>query len=321
MINITFDKRLELIYGLQYAIKKKYNLPLYWIEETNREYDEKFLEIYDKGITKEFEEYMLNNGLDSYERCVEIALSLDENYNIISNSKIDSIKNYNKNFNERLLSKYLKEFVLRSNYEDFFKSNQITYNELIMKFNTALNTYIEFDKKIITDFFDCTLENIEIKLLNFSGGSCGIIDNNNDVVYVEGIRSISDTEFVFNNRIILTLIHECSHPYVNPLSFKYFKDINLDNLLNNAIDNGLEECYHNKLYLINETMVRAISIYLVIKYMEDDYVERYITRQENVGYIYIKPLIKLFDKKNQYSTFEEFYKNEFVPFIIKMNSK
>ena len=81
---VAFDKRLELIYGLQYYVSRKYNVKFYWIKENYKEYNAKFYEMCDGVITEQFEKYILNGGLDSYNRCIDIAFHLDENYGFIN---------------------------------------------------------------------------------------------------------------------------------------------------------------------------------------------------------------------------------------------
>ena len=46
MINIDFDKRLELIFGLQYCVARKYNTKFDWIHENYKKYNDEFKSIY-----------------------------------------------------------------------------------------------------------------------------------------------------------------------------------------------------------------------------------------------------------------------------------
>ena len=121
-MNITFDKRLDLIFGLIYSASKDNNYNFRWAADMNPEYDEKFYQIYKKGITSEFENYIVSGGLDSYTRCVSIALSLNENYEVVENRDIQQIYSRNSIFNSEKLSAYLKEFVEKSHYEEFYAS-------------------------------------------------------------------------------------------------------------------------------------------------------------------------------------------------------
>ena len=84
-MNIGFDKRLELLYGILYCVNKDMNNTLHpglFIEEIPS-YCNEFYEIYKKGINDEFIELIKNKGINSsWAAPAIIALSLDKNYNI-----------------------------------------------------------------------------------------------------------------------------------------------------------------------------------------------------------------------------------------------
>lgn len=74
------------------------------------------------------------------------------------------------------------------------------------------------------------------------------------------LNSVNDEKEI-SNKVINTCIHEFSHSYVNPLGYKYFKDVNIDNLFNEAKSNGLQNSYYDKYSFINEYVVRAVQVY------------------------------------------------------------
>lgn len=45
-----------------------------------------------------------------------------------------------------------------------------------------------------------------------------------------------------------------------------------------------------------------------------------IDKEKNNGFLYIEELVKLFDKKNNYDTFEEFFKNEIVKYCLTLSN-
>lgn len=317
MISIRFDKRLDLIFGLLYSVDKDNNCNFNWVASMYPEFDEAFYTIYKKGITKEFETYILKGGLDSYNRTVSIAFSLSDNYEIVKNFEIEKIITRNSNFNPKQLSKFLQQFVEKSGYEHFYKSFGPLQQKLVTNFRQTLDVYGPFDSSIIEDFFGYSKGFMEIVLLNFSNGSYGMLLDNH-IIYVSGI-AIKDGKFYKYN--LSTLFHEFSHPYVNPLGEKYFKNINLNGILINSKKNGLEACYNGFITLINEYMVRAIQIILSSHFFEKDYIQRHIKWQKELGYPYIEELILIFKFKDNYSSFEEFYKNEIVGFFVKLNQE
>ena len=220
--------------------------------------------------------------------------------------------------NAVVLSRLLKEFVIKSNYEEFYKNHYPIFEELIKKYKTALNKYVTFNEDIITNFYGYKIKKFKIYLFNFVNGSFGI--NLEESIYNLN-SSLLNKNLEFSPRIINTCFHEFSHPYINPLGYKYFKDINIEKILEEAIANNLEDCYCNQVILINEYLVRGIQVYLASKYMEKDYIERQIFYHKSRGYVYIEEVINLLNNKDSYSNFEEFYKNEIVPYFIELNDK
>ena len=319
MIEITFNKKLDLIFGLIYSVYRDTNhVSDYpnWVKSTYPIFDNAFYDLYKKGITEEFKDYILNGGLDTYNRTVDIGLSLNDDYEITTNEKITEICARNKIFNPTLLSKYLKNFCNKIDYDKFYLSFNNIQQNLIKEFRKALNTYVVFYPKIIENFFGYSKGTMKIIILNFSSGSYGM-ETENEIIYVSGIAV--NNEIKFSTRIICVLFHEFSHPYVNPLGKKYFGNLELEEVVKSSQENGLERCYNGLVTLINEYVVRAIQVVLSSRYLEDSYNTRHIEWLKKIGYPYIEDLINLFEKKENYMTFEEFYKFEIVKFFCELN--
>lgn len=83
MLVIKFDKRLELIYGLLFCTKIDRNTEITFVSDMYPNYDKKFYEMYKTGISKEFSDYIVNGGLDTYNRCIDIANAISENYDVV----------------------------------------------------------------------------------------------------------------------------------------------------------------------------------------------------------------------------------------------
>ncbi len=323
MLNISFNKNIELIFGLMYSVNKDYGLePKSLFGDTIPSYCKEFYDLYKENIDLELIEYIRNGGLDTYNRSAEIALSLDSNYTIIEDEYIKRIKRSNPNFNKEKLERLLKSFVKRSNYNNFYLQHIDFYNNLINKYRNALNKFVNFDESLLVNFYGYKKGKMSIVLYNFTQGSFGY-HNSTDIINIRCVQNISKDEnnIEFSSNSIINCFHEFSHPYINPLGYKYFKDIDLSNLFKEAKISGLQSCYNNNLTLINEYVVRAIQIYLGNKYMDKDYMKKHIEGNKSIGYKYIEDVVKLFDKKEKYSNFEEFYKNEIVVFFIKLNEK
>ena len=75
--------------------------------------------LYENNRTLELDKFILSGGFGKGVSSVELALSLDDNYNIVNPSP-----RLKENINIELANKYIKDFVLRSNYEAFALKNK-----------------------------------------------------------------------------------------------------------------------------------------------------------------------------------------------------
>lgn len=313
-VEIKFDKRLELILGLQYCVNKEYDMDFQWITKDENVYYNEFYNLYTKYAVDELKEYVKNGGFDSFSRTIELALSLNDNYQLETNPKIEKIVNSNSNLNLSKINDLLFGFVKDSNYDKFFLKNQEYYNDNISLMKKLIEKDGGLDIDNLINFFDNRSKEFKIILANFSLGSFGIYGINNNVVLcircVDGLKKQS--------HIIPNLYHEYLHSYINPLGEKYFTNVDINKLFNEAENNGLAKCYNTGIILINEYMVRAITIYLIKNKFPFDYIERNIEREKKEGYIYIEQLLLMLEKKYKYINFEDFYKKLIVPFFINL---
>ena len=114
------------------------------------------------------------------------------------------------------------------------------------------------------------------------------------------------------------------HPVIYPTLDKcieYEQHFDYESLINEALKNGLQNCYNNWITLINEYMVRAVQIFLDIDIMEKDYIKQLILNHQKIGYIHIEEIINLLKNKNNYNNFKEFYKKEIVNYFIELNNR
>lgn len=322
MLNISFDKRLELIFGLQYCVFKDNNIEYDMLLENNENYCKDFYKLYKDNASEELINYIKNGGFDTYNRTAEIANSLDENYNIKEDENIKKIIKNNKNFDKNKLELLLKDFVINSNYKKFYDEHSKYYNEVIELFKQKLNKFVKFDEKIIIDFYGFKLGDFQVKLFNFTLGSFGAKFDNKITYIANTYPSNSKKEPVrIPDSIIATLFHEYSHPYCNPLGYKYFNNIDISDIVNESKKNGLESSYDG-IAAINEYMVRAVQVYLTNKYLPKEYYKPLndINRHKNRGFVHIYELIRLLNLKDNYDNFEDFYKEQVVPFFCELRN-
>ena len=321
MIEIKFNKNIELLFGLQYCVNKSenaiYGLNNDYFRDSIPKYCQEFYELYQNNISKDFILYIKNGGLDTFNKTLDIALSINNNYEIEYNEKIKKIEENNPNFNFLKLNSFLKSFTTNARYDQFYDNHKKIYNFVIEKFRESLNKYTVFDEKILSDFYGYSIGKLGIVLTNFINGSFGY-----DNLAICQIRNISDNEndIKFSSRVINICFHEFSHLYINKLGQKYFQNIDLGNVFNESKNSGLQNCYENYITLINEYMVRAIQIFLDLKIMEKDFVKFQILNHQKLGYVHIEELINLLKNKDNYNNFEEFYKEEIVNYFINLNN-
>ena len=330
-MRIEFDKRLELIYGLLYCVNRDMNNNLHkglFIEEMPN-YNNEFYKIYKENASDELIDYIKNYGINgNWNQPCFIALSMDDNYNIIENeSLIKEVINKNDIFDKNKVERLIKEFVDKSKYEvfynnhkDFYEKIIKSYKESMSKFNIDIDTYIE-------DFYGYKVGNMCIKLYNFSSGSMGVVINN-DQYYIQRVHNIgnSENDFVFKPKLS-NMIHEFSHPYINPLVEKYFYDIDCNDIYQEILKNDLTKDFSNVYKVIKpcnaytilmEYNVRAVTVSMLKNLLSDADIKKEILKQEECGLIHISDLVGLYDIKNNYDNFDDFFKNEIVNYFLKV---
>lgn len=325
-MKIGFDKRLELIYGILYCVNKDLNNELHkglFIDEMPT-YCNEFYEIYKKGITDEFKNYITNYGMSgSWATPAVIALSLDENYKIVESDDLhNTIEKYIRSYNKEKLESYLIEFVKKSNYEEFYTNHSLFYSNILEEYKKSMSSYNVFDENVIEDFYGYKLGNMNINLYNFTTGSMGILIGNNQY-YNQRVDNITKDEnnFKFKSKIN-NIFHEFSHPYIAPLVENYCSNIDFTNLYENVKENGLRTDVYQSMKpyeILNEYLVRSIALYLESKYNDPESIEKRISIEKSNGFIYVEEIASLFDKKNEYKSFDEFFKEQIIPFCIELN--
>ena len=317
-MKIEFDKRLELIYGLLYCVDKDYQTGPNGLYKTELDsYCKEFYDMYKKGVDKELIDYIRNYGFGTYGQTAEIALCLDNDYNLKIDNNIKEMNN--PNFDKDKIEILLKRFVENSNYEQFYEKHQNLYNNIINSFKKSMSEYDIFESDFISEFYGYKLGKKCIKLYNFTSGSMGILKDDYQY-YIQRVENINKDEnnIVFKPKLT-NLIHEFSHPYINPLMDKYFSEVDMTSLLNESQEHGLDNCYRTQDAVLKEYGVRAVQIYLGKNYMSEQYINEQIESQKNSGYNHIEKLVELFNKKDYYSDFESFFRNEIFSYFINLN--
>lgn len=326
-MEITFDKRIELLLGLQYCVERDEPNRIYpegnFFYDTLPSYCQEFYERYKRVADKELTEYIAAGGLDTYNRTIEIAFALDESYHIRDTEKIAYIEKRTPQFDRRFLEEKLREFVEAANFEGFWEENRELLERAAEAYRTALCTGAEFDERTFLNFYGYELGKLRVILYNYALGGYGM-EVGKFVVNAQGFRNAGESEnnmAVSSRNCVISCLHEFSHPYMNPLGEKYFGNADLTAFYQQAKENGLDSCYNNPIVLINEYMVRAVQFYLGRKYLAPDDIAPMVEwHKTGLGYCHIEEVMALFDLRGEYETFEEFYKNEVVKYFVKFGA-
>lgn len=262
--------------------------------------------------------------MDTYNRTIELALSFDETYHISNTEYIAYIEKRTPQFNKRFLEEELREFVNTMDYDGFWEEKRELLCRAERAYGAALNGKAEFGEQTFIDFYGYKQGEFRVILYNFALGGYGM-NVGEFIINAQGFRGINDNENdiqVRSRSCIITCLHEFSHPYMNPLGEKYFKNTDLTEFYREAKENGLSSCYNNPIVLINEYMVRAVQFYLGRNFLDPDDIAPMIDwHKTRLGYRHIEEVMALFDLRVNYKSFKDFYKNEVVKYFAKRETK
>lgn len=319
MIDVSFDRRFDLILGLIYCVDKDNDCKFSWVRSTYPLFDDAFYDLYKNNFNYELELYIKNGGFGYYEECLIIANSLDNNYEVIINDQLQSVLDRNKNVDISMISKLLNSFVDKSNYDEFYNSFSDSRKTIINDFISSFNYHKDFNIEELELFYNKkSTQDYRIILVNFSGGSYGLKLNDTNC-YISGLFNYYDNSFGKN--IALTFIHEISHIFINELGYKYSEYINVDNVFSESVNLGLEECYFNKINYINEYIVRSCEMYFAKKILSSSDLGKRFNFHKNSGFLYVDVFSELLEIKNNYDSFNEFYKKEIINLFNSLNEK
>ncbi len=328
-IKVRVDKRTELL-GVLLLISDYGKLyPELVAVCHNAEYREKFFKHFD-AFKNERAIKLLNEICNklSFNVDAPIALiwQLDENY------KFGKLLPYP--FEKRLKSsnlvvEFLKEiphFVEVSGFEKFYKSNQNYYNKIIKE--TEKSVHLDAIEKFFNEFYkmDIPTKFIINLLPHSTHGNYGVESKGAIVCNLCAKEVNGELAFVYND-VGNMIVHEFSHPIVNPLVDKYAKLPK--NYFKRIYPQMIKAHYNNDDFnIFHELVIRSIE-YVWIKYYyksihngrtpaeQADFVKE---KHKEIGFIYLDILTKLMEdyylNRDKYTNFEEF-----MPTIIKKFKK
>lgn len=334
-VTLEVNKNLELMNIIlltsRYSevLSEKFGFNVDFVDYSNEKYISDIKDYFEKysnnQIYKKLEE-MIKEGF-FLGRPMVFALALDNEkdssfkyeiseFNINLSGGIENLEAFRVLFNSFKEETKFDEFFIK--VEEYYKDDLEHFNGILEKYN-FINDLEEFSGKKNTNY--------NFVMSNLSKCNFGFDLNKEEEKYINVVFNLSvwlgDTIFVQDDYDICNLIfHELSHPVVNPLTEKNldlvneYKDVfeELEKYKSEFSGYGdWEEC-------VNEHIVRAVSIHLSRKYFNEDFTNKRIECDYNLGYRYIKAIVDKLEEyeknKNMYESLGEFYQE-----IIKVFSK
>jgi len=323
-IEIRVDRRTELLGIIQIISDYQKKYPhLLQKHCNNREYveeiEKRFLKYKKHEVIKLFDIFVKKYRF-SYDGPVALFLQLDKNYIC---SELDYYV-----FQERLYGdnkvydfiNLLPGFAKEIGFEKFYNSNKNKYQEFI---NPIV---VEIEKndiiKFLLDYYGLPSEKkYVLNLLPFQTyGNYGV--NTKTCVYANISGRINSTKktdvfvncsFDFSN----LLYHEFSHSFINPLTDKHALTSEEDPIFNNIFEAMQEQAYGNNRTIINEHIIRALTLRFMFHINKDiEFYNELLQKEKEKGFIYIENILESLiyyeNNRNKYTNIDDFY-----PIIIK----
>lgn len=217
----------------------------------------------------------------------------------------------------------LRDFVVETNFTNFFIAHNSFYNAIINNFTTIFN----WNDAIITleTFWGLSKSSYTIILAPFMfiGGGFGawIEDENGTHLYsIIRTRSIKNNMPYFGsyNDVINVVLHEFVHGFINPIvdahmnQFEQYSDLYLI-----VEENMTQMLYPNWQTMLQEILIRAFTAWFDNKEFGEVNANEQLDLEEKRGFYFIRDIYDSYfdfmDKRDQYPTFDHF-----IPEILKV---
>jgi len=334
-VSFSVDARVELIFGMLSKLKKEYP-KLLEKEDKNLEEELDYIEVSDTGYADKFYKFLdfkkypklmkwsvILSDISSCDTIPNICMMFDEDFSLKKGFNLaefsEKYGKYNCGFLINNLDEFINdinEFIKNENYLEFYNSCFGEYNEMISQSTKWYPNNLD-----VNDIEKCYGEKLSkypvIYSVFFNGGFGPKVDG--IPTCFKGLW-IEDGEYIESTSYTVTLYHEYSHPFINPLVDKYWDNFeNVKEFVNYSLQNGLHPTYQgNPKSLYYEYYVRTMAHVLSSQY-ED--CTRFIKRFEKIGFIKFEEMIE-FTKDNFKlgDNFEEFFVSELIPFTNDLTS-
>ena len=248
----------------------------------------------------------------SYDAPVQLMLFLDEEWNFHGQNEYPFVNRLKKSEVVLDFLKELKNFVKESNFEEFFNQHQDYYQQEIDSFNSCfeLSQVVDFMKKLKMNVASKHFV-INLALLLTNGGygyfngdnvfctMSRMADKEGNVDKIWGYNSAGEKSL---------FLHEFSHSFVNPLTEKYWEQIDKPVLDITEREVLAKNAYSDVFAIICEYVIRAIQLSFIRQHSKN--VDWFFEISAKTGYsknILLAVADKIEEHMQDDKTFEENY--------------
>lgn len=329
-LNAVINPQLELMNSL--LLTSKYNeitKPIIGdglMSESNTPYiaaiKEHFLPYADHSVYSLIEQ-MIPDGF-TFSRPVELALSLDDNLKVVrqlSNMCIEYCGGQNR-INELL--ELIKDIGHKVDYMNFYNKHKDFYASYLNELNSKIKPISIVNT--IESFYGKGQRSYNLVLSSLMTGCFGLVFHNKDETG-DDVFSVLSINNLHSD--IALLLHELSHPFVNPLTEKYRTEVEKYSAAYEYLKqyklHGFRSGYGDWEECVNEHLVRTSTIHMLNKLGFMDLAEKNLSNDLNSGYRFIPALLQAFDhyenNRDRYKTFDLFYAELIQRFQLNLEEK
>jgi hypothetical protein len=253
----------------------------------------------------------------TYEAVVNMAVVLDKNLNPMIDFSTTLPERWSKDDADNFV-KLLKKFYKDAECEKFFNENEELFHEISNRFTV----YKTIDLNWFQTFYGKKAdENFNIIISPGCGGqnystSYNLPNAKKEVFAIMGTWKVDELGMPVyeKDEYLPYIVHEYSHPFVNPLLIKYkasFEESGKEIYEAEEYKMSRQQAYSNWQIMLNEALVRASVIQYFIDHGADETeIQTMLNKEGNKGFIWIKLLsaeIKKYEnQRNIYPTLESY---------------
>ena len=270
-----------------------------------------FLKPYHNEPIYEIVEKMIPKGF-TFSRPVELMLSLGNSTDFEIQLTISPLCiEYCGGIDQiKTLLKEMKAFEKKVDFFNFFNSIKTFYNLIIEKVSETVLAYPFI--KLIEEQFGTQQNSYNYVISSLMIGNFGInfVDNKTNKLDIFSVFAIDDYSLSPS-----VLFHEYSHPFINPLTDKYYDLVQkykyaYEKLKNYKLPN-YKSGYGDFKEYVNEHFVRAMTIHLIKKINQREMASELLENDLYRGYIFIPEILKKYEyydlNRDTFLNFDQFY--------------